>query len=481
MNGQCAVSHFGLDSLQRNVTINDIVFTPGGYVAVGRPQLIPPAPQMYSSWGPDRGVAVVGADSTGVQTWYRLLLPTNPDIEMDAYPRVEPTSEGGVVVYGDLRHTRFSSCDYTNQYLVKLDGAGQVEWSRIYMMPDSMPINAWGNRSASLKALANGELAWGIDGSTELYHVTLDPHGWPLTARAYKDTNAAFGNESRSTNIRPDGSWTRAYWCDSTLLSRQAGLIVVDANGQVLWARHMHSAVVPSYDVSALNCANGDIVVSWEKDTVHQLARFDGNGQLLWNRWVEHAYYLRERPNGSILGVVRGGEGGSYVVGLISSDGSTIEHVRKTGWSEHLWPFETNGEAMALVSMNIGPCYTPRVMLVSDYGALAAGGCGYAPLVSLPTTLEPVAPLPVTIDTDTAVIKTWDLSLHDLNDDTLDLAASLSGTAFRVGYGGVFVGSVANLSTIGSPVTTVTLETSALTTISLVTPPPTSIVGNLIT
>ncbi|MBK9275856.1 MAG: hypothetical protein IPM49_15145 [Flavobacteriales bacterium] len=294
-HAQCVQSDLGFDPLQRNARTSEVAFLSSGLVTVGMPML--PNGVEFS-----RGVNVSRIDAAGTMLWFKHLLPTNPDISMVS-AQVAATLDGGVVVCGDLDHGT-PIPRYHNQYLVKLDASGQVQWSRIYMLLDTTNalggFDFRGHRAVEIAALAAGGYAWQFRNERQLHHVTLDPNGMPVSCRMYVDHDLI--HQRGVSAIHPDGSWFHGYFGDSVLFSAGAfGYFIADASGAVQVARRAQAPYASGYVTDALALSNGDHLLCGVSAT-GALFRIDAAGQLLWRReswWPEEAVEL---PDGTILG-----------------------------------------------------------------------------------------------------------------------------------------------------------------------------------
>ncbi len=465
-SAQCVQTDLGFDPVQRNTGTGDVAFLTNGLVAVG----VPIHPNGNRS---SRGVNVSRSDPGGAMIWFKHLLPTNPDIRM-ASAQVVATPDGGLMVAGDLDHG-VPMVRYHNQYMVKLDVNGLVQWARIYMLLDTTnsPGVGWGNdqyghRLVDIVALQTGGYACQFMNEHQVHHVTLDPNGIPLSCRMYIDHGLI--HQHGESALHPDGSWFHGYFGDSSVFSiGRFGYFHVDANGTVQYARHVaEPSPWGGYMHDALPLANGDHLLSGRSAT-GELMRIDASGQLLWRReFGESPEAAVELPDGTLLG-----RHGWYLL-QFTADGYSMN----SWWTNNNSPWNAlaaEGDSLIAVRQ---PAGQPRsVAHVSSSFADLTAGCGLSPFGSIVVNTLPAATNTITIDTDTSSIKTWTLSLSGLN-DTLDLVAFAELGAVRPGFATTLLGSAINLSGSASAGITVTCELPSLLSVTSIQPAPTSIIGN---
>ena len=470
ITAQCSTSNLGYVAGTQPVRIHGLDVGAASQVTVAKPYL--PNGTLFG-FSP-RGIRVTKNDLNGQLQWERRLVPTNASINM--VPRgVLTTQDDGLFVYGDLGHA-----NYTNQFGIKLASDGTREWARIYMLPDSAISTTWpytmpgyqGQYSAvrnGLDQLANGGYAWVIQNELEFYHILLDPNGIPIQARAYGDgTIEDIRAEVRTT---PDGGLFSTYYGVHNGDYRGC-YFRTGPDGQVDWAYRVENTMCT--EPQPILAANGDYLMEYHLNAGlgRQLIRIDPAGTPIWAR-VRPLY-------GASRGFVELNDGT-----FLDAQGSDVLWIANNGAILNRWTITasatdhlaTNGSHIAFSKHYYNQ--SPLFSLATDMPDLIAG-CGLTINSSQTTTTPAVVTNPVTIDVDTALVKTWTLALGDVSPTALDLHAGCVMGFARPGFGTYIVGAAANASASISGPLTVTCTLPGPLTTTTITPTPTSVNGNVI-
>lgn len=215
-----------------------------------------------------------------------------------------------------------------------VDAEGDVVWERVIGTADDDVVRA---------AAADGEGGW-VAGSTgpDGLVAKLDADGTHRWSR-----RVATVGEDRFEAVAPfaDGSVAVAGWSYDGVRNRML-LARLDAYGNTLWQRALTSdgASLRAYAASAT--PQGDLlVVGLRSNGVQQvpyLARFDGDGRLLWQRALE------QQPGGFASGVASDVAGGAIVTGTVPAAGGQrdafLVRLTPTGGIAWMHRHDTGGD-----------------------------------------------------------------------------------------------------------------------------------------
>jgi uncharacterized repeat protein (TIGR01451 family) len=483
---QCTITTLGLDPATQRTVARGYDIGSGDVTVVMRPE---PAGGF-----PSHTMIVSRNDASGAVIWQKRVSHTNPDFRFEPAGLVR-TPDGGAFIYGDLVHGfqyGYGSLDYINQFAVKMDGQGGVEWARIYMMPDAV-IDAEfyaGNRSEQGQGavpLSNGGYAWVIQSLQATNRVTLDSLGLPTSAYVY---HTPFNADEYKVTIRAvlqaDGSFYGVSGgADQVTQTGFLDAFKVDQQGQAVWATRIENGLsmqgvfgyywgmptIEPWPGSVATTQNGDLLLAGES----AVERVSSSGQLLWHSALPEWYWfpraLAELPNGRILFTDQ-----NRLVEMLG-DGSAISQTWDTDQPRSVR--SANGLlAMILEPQNSDPQHT-RIALSQSTATLSA--CGINTTANEVATLEPRTSYPATLVVDTTSIKTWYLSLADTTGLGLDILTG-GGIGWCVpGHATTVLGGVINNSGTTSDAITVTLSLPSELAPITYSPAPTSIAGNVAT
>jgi uncharacterized repeat protein (TIGR01451 family) len=426
----------------------------GGYVAVSR-----------STEGQgDMIVSRLAAD--GANIWSKRMATLDQAVSL--IPKtIEPTSDGGMIAFG------YRSAGYSNMFAVKMDSLGNREWARIYMM-NSVPgyDPTW---TSSLKQMPNGAYSLVISRNTGISVVRLDQGGVPVWHKTYA-TVSGFAAAAPTFHVTADGDLILAGIDNSHLM-----MIRTDSLGAVTWSSRFENTNFIA--TTFVEDANGDLLIGGRSNGTFWagghpgLLKLSGTGSFLWHR--EYS------PWGPATGMLELSNGDL----LLSCATSTMDFLRTQpdGTPLGAWQFQPGDDADLLSvsdgtiasAFNAAPFLHPKIFIAPDAASLAS--CGTATAATLSTQPLPTTVLnTITVQSDS--IKSWTMAF--VNNAPLSSAGIYSGigaTTPRPGFGQTIFGLVQNQSILGTGPIDVEMTLDPVMVYFNATPPPTNVVGNVIT
>lgn len=476
---QCLQSDLGFDPATQPLLIKDVELVNNELFVVLEP---------YYPWFTvgSKPMVVNKSDDTGQPVWRKRVVPTNPGFMLNICG-VLRTQDGGVFAYGDLRHKsdiqpRFK---YINHFAIKLDATGEVEWARIYMLPDTdVTVPYWADpgyyrhRSAmeyGAIELQGGGYCWLINSTARTNVVRLDASGLPVSAKAYRDPG--FASQPSLTVLNSEGGVFRISHLDSSGFHTTA-IAMIAATGGVEWSNRPSEDLyfnVNSTPPGALVADNGDLVVvgeSYATGVDALLYRISPDGTIVWCRSVlgYGLNSLAETADGDLLM----GNGNLY---RVPGDGQgAADYWTSSPSTAHI---DISSNSIALGRGEWWE-YVTNVGLFPDVNDLSSG-CGLVPQADEPLTPVNITTTPSILEADTTTVKTWTMSIADNSGMDLDLVVGGSTGFLRPGFDTWIYGAVLNRSGTACGATTVTCTLPVVLTPESYDPPPTNITGNVIT
>ncbi|MCM3701388.1 hypothetical protein [Paenibacillus macerans] len=250
----------------------------GGYVAVGS-----------AEYNGDEAGYVVKVDKDGAVEWEQRLQITG-DYTKDGVEarQIIQTQDGGYLVSGAI--TDRTERPITLPYLAKLDGQGQIEWTRYYK---DLYIGTHLYAGSAVETPDGGFAVTGYSVNSyweaPAYLLKVDNEGnrlWFKTYRFGEGNNQVF-NEVIST---PDGGLLAVGYIDSVINSNtDASVIVkVDAQGEVEWENKQPAPQTgrAAYSVQ-LSADGGYIVYGTQQQNGERIAfllKADAEGNSVWEK-----------------------------------------------------------------------------------------------------------------------------------------------------------------------------------------------------
>jgi hypothetical protein len=233
----------------QSTALNVLKATPdGGAIFAGRPQSGCPAQNLNSC-----GV-IVKVDSTGKVQWAKdLLFAANatPYSSPATWPfDIQQTTDGGFVLVG---YSDAPSDNY-NPWIAKLSSTGQLEWTHVFVDPNSYYSAAYSVRQAADGGyLVGGEVSYAVTSSyteSEITVFKLDSTGTLVWQRGYTAGVEAY---LQSLALTSDGGAIVSGTVDTQTPAYTTSVLLLklDSTGNVQFAR----TVLPSGDISDLNVA----------------------------------------------------------------------------------------------------------------------------------------------------------------------------------------------------------------------------------
>jgi hypothetical protein len=262
----------------------------GGAIFAGQPQSGCPA-QNLNSCG-----AIVKVDSTGRVQWANDLLfatSATPYSSPSTWPfDIQQTTDGGFVLVGYA----IAPGENYNPWIAKLSSTGQLQWTHVFVDPNSQYSAAYSVRqTADGGYIVGGEVSYAVTSSyteSEITVFKLDPTGTLVWQRDYA---AGVNAYLQSLALTSDGgaivsgtvsTQTAATYTSSVLLLK------LDSTGNAQFAR----TILPSGDISDLNIvgaqqtADGGYALAgyYFQNTVYTerawLVKTDSTGNVQWDK-----------------------------------------------------------------------------------------------------------------------------------------------------------------------------------------------------
>lgn len=491
-SAQCTVDHFGLDPLSQPMRPVALDLSNAERFSV----LKLPTIQNSSTIG-EQTVVICRQGDDGSLIWQRSITAANTTFRL-APCGVMNTSDGGGVIYGDLHHVRSHRPEYNNQFAIRVDPQGDVEWARIYMLYDSCQYNNQSNipglltaRSNGMVELADGRLSWLLLGCSGIYTMHIAADGTPLDGHLLHNEEA-MARTHQGIPLR-DGGF---FGCHSVQNGR---IFRTSDDGTVLWTRlldqpwqetdlfHWALEQFPTsetyLDLSGLlETTNGDILFHAAIYPTSVLYRFAPNGEIIWSRSLGDPSNqitpgtLAELADGTIL--IRTMEG---LFQLAGDGNGPVEKWLHTDGIRLVRSQPGQGATVALSPQNND---LPVAKAVRVQNALdLTEDCGFLPGVMPNVAASGTAAvlLPGGVQTEAVTQGSWTMSIADETAIGPDLMA-IGGIGFvRPGFSTRITAGAMNTSIQMIGATTITCTVPPELTVSLVFPPATQVAGNVYT
>jgi hypothetical protein len=259
----------------------------GGAIFAGRPQGGCPA-QNLNSCG-----AIVKVDSTGKVQWAKDLLFASSYSSPATWPfDIQQTTDGGFVLvgYADAPGTNY------NPWIAKLSSTGQLQWTHVFVDPNSYYSSAYSVRqTADGGYIVGGEVTYTVTSSyteSEITVLKLDSTGTLVWQRDYAAGVDAY---FQSLALTSDGGAIISGTVDTqtpTTYTSSVLLLKLDSTGNAQFAR----TILPSGDISDLNIAGAQQTADggyafagyYFQNTVYTerawLVKTDSAGNVQWDK-----------------------------------------------------------------------------------------------------------------------------------------------------------------------------------------------------
>jgi WD40 repeat protein len=207
--------------------------------------------------------SVVKTDANGNVEFCKVINDNNRDYE-EVITEAKQTADGGFILTG------YSENGYEHGYLallIKLDSAGNLEWSKTYQYP-------------------------------------AENHG----ADAYTVAQTADGGYILGGDL-----WN---WIDAKALGFGCWIARVDADGDIIWSRSYDNQTIAAPRAIEMT-PDGDFVACGHKGTEMTVSKFNSSGEILWNYPLDGFNQvgndLRLTPDGGCVVVGSGTDGTALV------------------------------------------------------------------------------------------------------------------------------------------------------------------------
>lgn len=301
----------------------------GSIVAAGT--RVPTAP-----YGTDDDAWIVRSDAAGVVT----LQATFGRIGRERVNQVLPTDDGGLLVVGSTEDDRSI---YSAAWLVKLDAAGGVDWSRMY--PGDLGSEAIGAAQAPSGYVVAMSARASLPDSREFVRlVGVDARGDVAWQQDFTDwVNAS---PVAACGFGADGLAVLAHgWLPTG--QPCAWIITADASGSIGWQRVLSGDGIEVVQSDIVQAADGSLfVIGSARDVPARttyapvVTRLDASGTTLWQRRFpqDPAVLITRRsgaatPDGGLLlaGNVDGAIGGPLWLARLDAAGGITSQSRPSG------------------------------------------------------------------------------------------------------------------------------------------------------
>src|SRR5246500_4256549 len=262
----------------------------GGAIFAGQPQAGCPAENLNSCG------AIVKVDSTGKVQWAKDLLfatSATPYSSPTTWPfDIQQTADGGFVLVGYA----IAPGENYNPWIAKLSSTGQIQWTHVFVEPNSEYSAAYSVRqTADGGYIVGGEVSYAVTSSYTQSEITvfkLDSTGTLVWQRDYAAGEDAY---FQSLALTSDGGAIVSGTVDTQTASTYTSsvlLLKVDSTGNVQFAR----TILPSGDISDLNLAGVQQTIDggyafagyYFQNTVYTerawLVKTDSAGNAQWNK-----------------------------------------------------------------------------------------------------------------------------------------------------------------------------------------------------
>jgi hypothetical protein len=218
------------------------------------------------------------------------------------------TADGGYLIAGYTTNSTQYDC---NIYIVKTDGAGNLQWTKNYGgarpdFPYHMIATADGNYfligySQSYSA-----------GDADMYLAKIDPSGNLIWYKVYGGSGNDYGKDIIQTS---DGNYLIVGWSNSPSMTDQnANLIKIDPSGNVIWSK-LYGGSADDFGSSVKECGDGGFIMlgqsmSYGNGGDAYLVKTNAAGDLQWYKTFgganyDEGVYLVKNSDESFVFVVR--------------------------------------------------------------------------------------------------------------------------------------------------------------------------------
>jgi uncharacterized repeat protein (TIGR01451 family) len=268
----------------------------GGYAIAGRTR-------SFGAGGFD--FYVVKLDGSGNLQWTKTIGGSNND---EAYSIIQ-TSDGGFAIAGMTRSFGAGAWDV---YVVKLDGSGNLQWTKtIGGTADD------GGRSI-IQTSDGGYVIAGMTastGSSDVYVVKLDASGNVQWSKAIGGSSAEEGFSIIQTN---DGGYAVTGYTNGPFGgSTDVYAIKLDASGNLQWAKKVGQPLVDEGGWSIIQTGDGGYAIAGNHRYDVYVVKLDSSGNLEWTKTIQGGL----RDDG--LSIIQTSDGGYAVAGYTESFGSS--------------------------------------------------------------------------------------------------------------------------------------------------------------
>src|ERR1700756_3976440 len=308
----------------------------GGAIFAGQPQSGCPA-QNLNSCG-----AIVKVDSTGKVQWANDLLfatSATPYSSPATWPfDIQQTTDGGFVLVGYA----IAPGENYNPWIAKLSSTGQIQWTHVFVDPNSQYSAAYSVRQTADGAyIVGGEVSYAVTSSYSESEITvfkLDSTGTLVWQRDYAAGADAY---FQSLALTSDGGAIVIGTVDTqtaTTYTSSVLLLKLDSTGEAQFAR----TILPSGNISDLNIvgvrqtADGGYAFAgyYFQNTVYTerawLVKTDSAGKVQWDKIYgpdvqysdRHFYSFQQTSDGGFIaaGSTNQFNGGDNSLWLVKTD-----------------------------------------------------------------------------------------------------------------------------------------------------------------
>jgi len=290
-----------------DIALSIIQTTDGGYAVAGR---------TWSFGAGNSDFYIVKLDGIGTLQWTKTVGGTGDD---EAHSIIQ-TTDGGYAIAGRTNSYGAGGADF---YIVKLNSSGTLQWTRAVGGTDgdiaySIIQTTDGGFAAAGVTQSFG--AWGWD----CYIVKLDGSGTHQWSRIVGETD---GDDARSIIQTSDGGFAVAGYATSIGAgSRDFYILKLDGSGTPQWGRTVGGT---DYDeaLSIIQTTDGGFAAAGSTNsfgaggTNFYIVKFDNNGTLQWTRTVGGSGSDNARS------IIQTTDGGFAAAGVTESFGSGGEDI----------------------------------------------------------------------------------------------------------------------------------------------------------
>jgi len=303
-----------------------------------------------------RDVWVLKLDGSGNVVWQKTYGGTGGDW---AYAII-PTSDGGYVVAG---YTESFGAGYSDVWVLKLDGSGNVQWQKTYGGTDDDWANAVVPTSDGGYIVAGATCSFGTAGACDFWVLRLDGSGNVMWQKTYGGAGYDYAFAIAPT---PDGGYivagaTWSFGADNG----DVWVLKLDGQGNVVWQKTYGGTnsevgvIVPTSD--------GGYVVAGDTNSFGAgsfdawVLRLDGSGNVVWQKTYGGTQWDRA------LAIVPTSDGGYVVAGYTNSFGAGLSDA---------WVLRLDGQGNVVWQKTYGGTQWDRAFAIvptSDGGYVVAG------------------------------------------------------------------------------------------------------------